>query len=68
MCWISLIKGDVMVKYIRRFNKWYDKLEEPYRFSLCMLLGIVPIIVIALDKVVLGGIGLLLLIGIRVIR
>ena len=57
-----------MIKYIRRFNKWYDKLEEPYRFSLCMLLAIVPITLIALDKQVLGGVGLLVLVSIRVIR
>ena len=57
-----------MVKYIRRFNKWYDKLEEPYRFLLAMSLVIVPITLIAFDRQVLGGTCLLVLISIRVIK
>ena len=57
-----------MVKYARRFNKWYDKLEEPYRFLLAMSLAVIPITLIAFDRQVLGGIGLLLLISVRVIK
>ena len=57
-----------MVKYAQRFNKWYDKLDEPYRFLLAMSLAIVPITLIAFDRQVLGGIGLLLLISVRLIK
>ncbi len=67
---LSLVfnKGYIMLKYIRRFNKWYDKLEEPYRFLLAMALAIVPITLIAFDRQVLGGTCLLVLISIRVIK
>ena len=57
-----------MVKYIRRFNKWYDKVEEPYRFLLAMSLAIVPITLVAFDRQVIGGTCLLVLISIRVIK
>ena len=57
-----------MLKYARRFNKWYDRLDEPYRFLLAMSLAIAPITLLALDKVILGGIDLLLLISVRVIK
>ena len=57
-----------MLQYARRFNKWYDKLGEPYRFLLFMLLANPPIVLIALDRVLVGGILFLLLAGVRVIK
>ena len=57
-----------MLQYARRFNKWYDKLGEPYRFLLFMLLANPPIVLIALDRVLVGGIWILLLVGIRIIK
>jgi hypothetical protein len=59
---------------IKKFNQWYDKLQEPWRFLLCMVLAMTGIVTANVGAVLhnykleaAGFLFIVFLIGVRMI-
>jgi len=53
---------------IQKFNAWYNSLKEPTRFNVAITIAIGPIILATMNNMILKTIGIILMIGIVVIR